>query len=117
MPTYEYACEACGHHWDAVQSMKDAVITRCPKCKKHKAKRLVSGGTGFVLKGGGWYSDLYSSAKARKDDGGGAAESSDKSDTSSKSDDAASSDKKSSPGKARKSKRGKKSKPGKTKSE
>src|SRR3954468_14181414 len=60
--TYEYACEACGHQWEAEQSIKDAPLKKCAACGKEKAKRLVSGGTGFLLKGGGWYSDLYSSS-------------------------------------------------------
>lgn len=60
--TYEYACEACGHQWEAEQSIKDAPIKTCVACGKEKAKRLVSGGTGFLLKGGGWYADLYSSS-------------------------------------------------------
>ncbi|HEU4581614.1 MAG TPA: zinc ribbon domain-containing protein [Polyangiaceae bacterium] len=60
--TYEYACEACGHQWEAEQSIKDAPLRQCVACGKEKAKRLVSGGTGFLLKGGGWYADLYSSA-------------------------------------------------------
>ncbi len=33
----------------------------CPKCGKPTAHRLISAGTNFILKGGGWYSDLYSS--------------------------------------------------------
>ena len=60
--TYEYACEACGHQWEAEQSIKDAPLKSCVACGKEKAKRLVSGGTGFLLKGGGWYADLYSSS-------------------------------------------------------
>jgi putative FmdB family regulatory protein len=60
--TYEYACEACGHQWEAEQSIKDAPLKKCAACGKEKAKRLVSGGTGFLLKGGGWYADLYSSS-------------------------------------------------------
>ena len=60
--TYEYACEACGHQWEAEQSIKDAPLKECVACGKEKAKRLVSGGTGFLLKGGGWYADLYSSS-------------------------------------------------------
>lgn len=63
MPTYEYVCEACAHHWEAFQSIKDDPLKRCPNCKKQKAKRQISAGTGFILKGGGWYSDLYASAK------------------------------------------------------
>jgi putative FmdB family regulatory protein len=60
--TYEYACESCGHQWEAEQSIKDAPLKTCVACGKEKAKRLVSGGTGFLLKGGGWYADLYSSS-------------------------------------------------------
>jgi putative FmdB family regulatory protein len=59
MPTYEYACDACHHEFEVVQSIKDDPITQCPKCKEPKARRMIAG-TGFILKGGGWYSDLYS---------------------------------------------------------
>jgi len=62
--TYEYACEACGHHWEAEQSIKDAALKTCVSCGKNKAKRLISGGTGFLLKGGGWYADGYGSKAA-----------------------------------------------------
>jgi putative FmdB family regulatory protein len=61
--TYEYLCTACGHQWEAEQSISAKPLTACPKCKKQKAQRQISGGTGFVLKGSGWYADLYSSAK------------------------------------------------------
>ena len=64
MPTYEYVCEACGHSWDAFQSIKDDPLTKCPSCEAEKARRVISGGMGFILKGGGWYSDLYASPKA-----------------------------------------------------
>lgn len=60
MPTYDYACENCGHHWDVEQRMSDEPIRKCPKCGKLKAKRQITGGN-FILKGGGWYADLYSS--------------------------------------------------------
>lgn len=62
--TYEYVCEACGHQWETEQSIKDSPLKTCVSCGASKAKRLVSGGTGFLLKGGGWYADLYSSAGA-----------------------------------------------------
>lgn len=67
--TYEYACAACNHHWEAEQSISDKPLKKCPRCSKAKAKRLVSGGTGFLLKGGGWYADGYgsSSSKSRSD--------------------------------------------------
>lgn len=71
--TYEYVCEACGHQWEAQQSIKDSPLKKCVSCGVDRAKRLVSGGTGFLLKGGGWYADLYGSP------GSGAGKSDDKS--------------------------------------
>ncbi len=62
--TYEYQCSACGHEWEAEQSIKDAPLDTCVSCGQKTAKRLVSGGTGFLLKGGGWYADGYGSAKS-----------------------------------------------------
>jgi len=63
MPTYEYACGACGHQWEQVQRIVEAPIEVCPKCAQSSAHRLISGGTNFILKGGGWYSDLYAGPK------------------------------------------------------
>ncbi|HEX8790926.1 MAG TPA: zinc ribbon domain-containing protein [Polyangiaceae bacterium] len=63
MPTYEYGCTACGNEWEELQRITEPPIEVCPKCGKNTAHRLISAGTGFILKGGGWYSDLYSSAK------------------------------------------------------
>jgi putative FmdB family regulatory protein len=67
--TYEYTCEGCGHSWEAEQSIKDAPLKKCVSCGAAKAKRLVSGGTGFLLKGGGWYADGYGSAKSTSSEG------------------------------------------------
>jgi putative FmdB family regulatory protein len=64
MPTYEYACAACGHEWEEIQRITAPPIDLCPKCAKSSAHRLISGGTNFILKGGGWYSDLYASPSA-----------------------------------------------------
>lgn len=61
MPTYEYVCSSCKNEWEFEQSMKDSALTECPRCKEQTARRQISRGTGFILKGGGWYSDLYSS--------------------------------------------------------
>lgn len=62
MPTYEYVCSACKNEWEVEQSMKDNSLTECPRCKEQTARRQISRGTGFILKGGGWYSDLYASS-------------------------------------------------------
>lgn len=76
--TYEYACTTCGHAWEAEQSISAAALTECPSCKQATAKRQVSGGAGFILKGGGWYADLYSSGAKKPAEGsseGGSSES------------------------------------------
>jgi putative FmdB family regulatory protein len=59
MPTYDYACDACGHEFEREQRITEKPAKKCPKCGKLKARRMIGGG-GFILKGGGWESDLYS---------------------------------------------------------
>jgi len=83
MPIYEYQCGACGHRFEEWQKITEAPVKTCPKCKAKKVERLISA-TSFTLKGGGWYSDLYSSSKSGS--GGSSSESSSSSDSSSKSD-------------------------------
>jgi putative FmdB family regulatory protein len=61
--TYEYLCTACGAEWEAEQSISAPPLKDCPKCGQATAKRQISGGAGFILKGGGWYADGYGSAK------------------------------------------------------
>lgn len=62
MPIYEYLCEKCGHEFEREQRITEDPVKVCPSCRAKKVRRLISR-TAFVLKGGGWYSDLYSSAK------------------------------------------------------
>jgi putative FmdB family regulatory protein len=67
MPIYEYQCEKCGHEFEREQKITDEPVKVCPKCRARKVKRLISL-TSFTLKGGGWYSDLYSSSKGKSGD-------------------------------------------------
>lgn len=72
MPTYDYSCDNCGHEFERQQRITEKPLKKCPKCGKLKARRMIGGG-GFILKGGGWESDLYSgpsnrSASASKSD-------------------------------------------------
>jgi putative FmdB family regulatory protein len=60
VPTYEYMCEKCEHEFEREQRMSDPPVKTCPECRSRKVKKLISR-TSFVLKGGGWYSDLYAS--------------------------------------------------------
>ena len=77
MPVYEYLCEKCDHEFEREQRITDPPVKTCPECRSRKVQKLISR-TSFVLKGSGWYSDLYSSAK--KD--GGDSKDSDASSTS-----------------------------------
>lgn len=60
MPTYEYHCENpdCDNHWEQEQHIRDAPVTRCPKCDQKKARRLISR-VAFSLKGRRWARDGY----------------------------------------------------------
>jgi putative FmdB family regulatory protein len=59
MPTYDYACDACGHEFEEWQSFKDDPLTKCPGCKKNKLRRLFGGGAAIIFKGSGFYETDY----------------------------------------------------------
>lgn len=61
MPTYEYACQACGHKFEEFQSITAKPIRKCPKCSKLKVQRLISAGAGVIFKGSGFYETDYRS--------------------------------------------------------
>lgn len=58
MPTYEYACDACGREFEAVKRMSDPADATCPHCGADRTHRLISHSS-FVLKGSGWYLTDY----------------------------------------------------------
>ena len=60
MPTYEYRCEKCKKRHEAFQSITAKALTKCPKCGG-RLKRLLSHGSGFLLKGSGFYITDYRS--------------------------------------------------------
>ena len=53
MPTYEYACEACGQHFDVKQSFTDAPLKVHESCGGDLRK--VFQPAPIVFKGSGWY--------------------------------------------------------------
>ena len=53
MPTYQYACTACGHRFEAVQAFTDDSLSVCPVCSGQLRK--VYGSVGVVFKGSGFY--------------------------------------------------------------
>jgi putative FmdB family regulatory protein len=61
MPTYEYKCPA-GHAFEKFYpSMNNQRRVKCPTCGK-MAERQISGGTGLVFKGSGFYITDYKRA-------------------------------------------------------
>ena len=63
MPTYQYACTACGEQLEAVQSFSDPSLTECPACGG--TLRKVFSAVGVVFKGSGFYkTDSRSSSTA-----------------------------------------------------
>ena len=53
MPTYQYACTACDHQFEAIQSFSDDSLTICPECKGEIRKVYTA--VGVVFKGSGFY--------------------------------------------------------------
>jgi putative FmdB family regulatory protein len=53
VPTYQYACNACAHEFEAFQSFSDASLTQCPECKGEVRKVYTA--VGVVFKGSGFY--------------------------------------------------------------
>ena len=95
MPVYEYQCKTCHQAFEYQQRMSDPDKTECEACGG-ALERLISR-TAFTLKGGGWYKDLYASAKpesktpdAKADSGTAAAPASDAGSSTSSSSDSSS---------------------------
>jgi len=61
MPTYEYRCSNCEHHFETFQSITAAVLKKCPQCGKSALKRLIGTGSGIIFKGSGFYQTDYRS--------------------------------------------------------
>ena len=66
MPIYEYACSKCGKLNEVLQKVNDPMPERCAGCGAKGTLRKLVSRSSFVLRGGGWYSDLYSSVKKDK---------------------------------------------------
>ena len=71
MPTYDYLCKECGGKFEHFQSMSSPALKTfpfCENCKKEncKVERIISGGTGLIFKGSGFYLTDYKSKKSDK---------------------------------------------------
>ena len=60
MPTYSYECQSCKKSLNVFQKMNDPILKNCDSCGKKKTlRRLISGGSGMVFKGSGFYLTDY----------------------------------------------------------
>ncbi len=68
MPTYEYQCKTCGHHFEQFQRFSDDPLKECPKCG-NEIRRVIYP-TGVIFKGSGWYiTDSRNAQSASQENG------------------------------------------------
>tara|TARA_B110000914_G_scaffold192656_1_gene179854 strand:+ start:1705 stop:1908 length:204 start_codon:yes stop_codon:yes gene_type:complete len=46
--------------------MSDAPKKECPDCKENSLRRIISGGTGLIFKGSGYYLTDYKNKKSKE---------------------------------------------------
>jgi putative FmdB family regulatory protein len=80
LPTYQYACTACGEQLEVRQSFTDDPLTECPECEG--TLRKVFNAVGVVFKGSGFYK---TDSRAKSESSSESATSSDKSSSTSSS--------------------------------
>ncbi len=65
MPTYDYACRACGHTFEEFQGISEPLLRKCPACRRLELERLIGSGAGIVFKGSGFYETDYKRAGSK----------------------------------------------------
>jgi putative FmdB family regulatory protein len=66
MPIYDYECSDCHERYEIFQRISDEPLKKCIKCNGN-IKRIISGGTGLIFKGSGFYITDYKNKKISKD--------------------------------------------------
>ena len=67
MPTYNYYCGECDDHFSCFQKMSEEPFSICKKCG-HTIERIITGGTGLIFKGSGFYLTDYKNGKENPND-------------------------------------------------
>ena len=67
MPTDNYYCSDCDTHFSYFQKMSELPISNCENCGG-KINMLITGGTGLIFKGSGFYLTDYIKGKISTDD-------------------------------------------------
>ena len=58
MPLYEYACDACGQHFELIRKFSDPPVETCYTCGGGPVRKLLSS-PAIQFKGTGWYITDY----------------------------------------------------------
>ena len=68
MPTYDYICNECGERFEHFQTMSSDPLKQRPDCEKEQCNvtRVISGGTGLIFKGSGFYLTDYTDKGKKK---------------------------------------------------
>ena len=67
MPTYNYYCHKCDSHFSYFQKMSESQLSTCKECGG-KIERIITGGTGLIFKGSGFYLTDYKEEKKKSVD-------------------------------------------------
>ena len=67
MPTYDYICKQCGDRFEYFQSMSSSPLKNRDGCEDESCKvvRVISGGTGLIFKGSGFYLTDYKKTREK----------------------------------------------------
>ena len=65
MPTYNYKCNECENKFAVFQKMSDDPVKDCPQCEG-EVRRIISGGSGMIFKGSGFYLTDYGKSGTSK---------------------------------------------------
>lgn len=69
MPLYEYACDACGQHFELIRKFSDPPLETCYACGGGPVHKLLSS-PAIQFKGTGWYvTDYARKGQSEKSDG------------------------------------------------
>jgi putative FmdB family regulatory protein len=64
MPLYEYECFLCGHRFERIRRVADALSVKCPECQGNVRRLLTAPALQF--KGSGWYVTDYGKGSGRR---------------------------------------------------
>ena len=69
MHTYDYICNECGERFENFQTMSSSPLATRPNCEEKNCNvtRVISGGSGLIFKGSGFYLTDYKDDRPKAD--------------------------------------------------